>query len=81
MQTITLEIDNLEDAEMILLLAKRMKFRVIEGTKPTNGKGKNLKKAFSHLDAIAKLGTLQQAIPDPVKWQRMNRKDRNLPRK
>jgi hypothetical protein len=76
MQTITLEIDNSEDAEMILLLAKRMKWKIqMDSSKKETS---NSAKALAILKEIADRGNMIKIIPDPVAWQREIRKDRPL---
>ncbi|MDX1957819.1 MAG: hypothetical protein SFU98_04560 [Leptospiraceae bacterium] len=81
MKTITLEILNNEDEEMIIFLAKRLNLKVVSNElkmNKINGSVKNSNKALKHLDNLAKLGTMKDKIPDPVKWQRKIRKDRKL---
>jgi hypothetical protein len=82
METITLKITNAADKEVILLLAQRLKMQVLTET-PNVHKAKRVAKnsneALTHLENIAKLGTLKKKIPDPVKWQKSLRLDRKLP--
>ena len=77
MQTITLEISNSEDAEVILLLAKRLHCRIIQDTQKTK-KVPNSNEALKHLRKIAENGGLKHIIPDPVAWQKEIRKDKPL---
>ena len=79
MQTITINVKNAKDAEVIILLAKRLdcKFTTVK-SKDSNKKDKN-KELAKIFKSIAKRGTLAKAIPDPVKWQKEIRKDRPLP--
>lgn len=76
MQTITIEVQNKEDAEVILLLAKRLHCKVLP-IKETK-KVPNSNEALKHLENIANLGTLKKKIPDPVKWQKSLREDVKL---
>jgi hypothetical protein len=78
MQTITIEVKNPKDAEMIILLAKRLdcKFTTIKSKE--NTKVANRKKLAKIFKSIAERGTLAKAIPDPVKWQKEICKDRKL---
>ena len=78
MQTITLEVQSAADAEVILLLAKRLHCRILPETL-SQKKVPNSHEALKHLRKIAKRGTLAKAIPDPLKWQKEIRKDRPLP--
>jgi hypothetical protein len=79
MQTITIEVKNPKDAEMIILLAKRFdcKFTTIKSKE--NTKVANRKELAKIFKSIAERGTLAKAIPDPVKWQKEIRKDKVLP--
>jgi len=79
MQTITLELKNKEDAEIILSIAKRLEGKVLKSENEIKTPKPKLKFAFSHLDRIAKKGNLKKTIPDPVAWQKEIRKDRKLP--
>ncbi len=79
METITLKITNAADKEVILLLAQRLKMQVLTEVPKVKRVAKNSNEALTHLENIAKLGTLKKKIPDPVKWQRELRKDRKLP--
>lgn len=81
METLILEIPNPRDKEVLLLLAGRLNCKVILPDKnlPKGTGKKKSTKAFAHLDKIAKMGTIQKSIPDPVKWQKEIRKDRKLP--
>ncbi len=78
MQTITLEIPNSEDAEIILLMAKRLHCRILTKVDSSKKKIPNSVEALKHLRKIAERGTLAKAIPDPVAWQKEIRKDRPL---
>jgi hypothetical protein len=82
METLILEIPNPEDKEVFLLLASRLHCKVIDPKKKTSKtlSKKNPVKAFQYLEQLAKLGTLNDKIPDPVKWQKSIRKDRKLDR-
>ncbi|MBK8396741.1 MAG: hypothetical protein IPL26_16100 [Leptospiraceae bacterium] len=82
METITLKVSNPADKEVILLLAQRLKMKVITETsniQKVKRVAKNSNEALTHLENIAKLGTLKKKIPDPVKWQKSLREDRKLP--
>ncbi|MCB1178051.1 MAG: hypothetical protein KDK36_10770 [Leptospiraceae bacterium] len=76
MTTITIEVKNPEDVEILTALATRLDCKI---TKVKNneekGNREELKKLFK---SIAKRGTLAKAIPDPVKWQKEIRKDKKL---
>ncbi|MCB1179519.1 MAG: hypothetical protein KDK36_18210 [Leptospiraceae bacterium] len=76
MTTITLEISDPEDAEMILNLAKRLNLKIVE--KSEVELLERSKKALEILKQIAERGNLANAIPDPVKWQKEIRKDKPL---
>jgi hypothetical protein len=76
METITLEVNNKEDLEMILLLAKRLRCRVIRKTLESPN---NSEVALEHLRRISENGGLRDVIPDPVAWQKEIRTDRILP--
>jgi hypothetical protein len=77
MQTITLEILNPEDAEVILLLAKRLRCKILETIQEPK-KTANSHKALMHLRNIAKNGGFKNTIPNPLEWQKEIRKDRPL---
>jgi hypothetical protein len=78
MQTITIEVQNPEDAEVILLMAKRLHCRILP-TADSPKKIPNSIEALKHLRKIAESGGLKHIIPDPVAWQKEIRKDRPLP--
>ncbi|MCB1176016.1 MAG: hypothetical protein KDK36_00425 [Leptospiraceae bacterium] len=80
MTTITLEIPNSEDAEVILLLAKRLNCKIVKDAYENRQKA-NSKKAISHLKNLAAKGGLKEIISDPVAWQKEIRKDRKLPKR
>ncbi|HMV81082.1 MAG TPA: hypothetical protein PL048_05210 [Leptospiraceae bacterium] len=77
MQTITIEIENPKDAEMILHLAERLNLRVLESGN-TLGQMPNSRNALVHLRRLAEMGGLKNIIPDPVEWQKEIRRDRPL---
>lgn len=81
LQTITLEIKNIEDVEILLNLVKKLDAKIISSSNKTTipKKKATLKAAFLHLDKIAKKGNLKELIPDPLSWQKQLRKDRKLP--
>lgn len=82
METITLEVLNPADKEVILILARRLNMKVlteISNVQKEKRAVKNSNVALMHLENIAKLGTLKKKIPNPVKWQRAVRQDRKLP--
>lgn len=82
METITLEVLNPADKEVILILARRLNMKVLTETSNVRKEkraAKNSNVALMHLENIAKLGTLKKKIPNPVKWQRALRQDRKLP--
>lgn len=75
MQTITIEVENSEDAKMILLLAKRLDCKYTTTQKSKKNAKEELSKLFK---SIAKRGSLSKTIPNPVQWQKEIRKDRGL---
>lgn len=77
MQTITLEIQDPEVAEMILGLARKLNIKIVKGLNEKNLE--RSKEALKIMRSIARRGTLAKAIPDPVAWQKEIRKDRPLP--
>ena len=79
MKTITIEVEDPKDAEVFLFLAKRLECRVI--TVSTDKlSNRNRQAELNRLfQSIAKRGTLLEAIPDPVQWQKEVRTDRLLP--
>lgn len=79
MQTITIEVQNPEDAEVILLMAKRLHCRILTQVESPKKKVPNSFEALKHLRKIAENGGLKHIIPDPVAWQKEIRKDRPLP--
>ncbi len=78
MQTITLEINDPEVADMIERLAKKLNLKIIKNSRE-NENLKRSKEALKIMKRIARRGTLVKAIPDPVAWQKEIRKDRPLP--
>ena len=74
---ITFETENKTDADLLLLLAKRLKAKVVSEEPPELPKRKN-KDAVYYLEKLAESGGVS-GIEDPVKWQREQRKDRKLP--
>ena len=76
MQTITLEIQDPEIAEMIVGLARKLNVKIVKGLDEKNLE--KSKEALKIMRRIAQRGTLAKAIPDPVAWQREIRKDKLL---
>lgn len=79
MQIIKIEVQNPEDAELILLIAKRLHCRILPEIDSPKNKIPNSVEALKHLRKIAENGGLKHIIPDPVAWQKEIRKDRPLP--
>ncbi|MCB1144739.1 MAG: hypothetical protein KDK54_20990 [Leptospiraceae bacterium] len=79
MQTITIEVKNPEDAEIIISLAKRLDCKVLSDNKIDKKKKMKKEELQKIFKSIAERGTLAKAIPDPVAWQKEIRKDRPLP--
>lgn len=71
MKQITIEVKKEQDLELLLLLVKKLGYKVV---KP------NVKVAQERLRclAIIEKGSEVEAIQDPVQWQREQRKDRDL---
>ncbi|MBK8397703.1 MAG: hypothetical protein IPL26_21020 [Leptospiraceae bacterium] len=78
MQTITIEVQNPEDAEIILLMAKRLHCRILPEIDSPKNKIPNSVEALKHLRKIAENGGLKHIIPNPVAWKKEIRKDRLL---
>jgi len=76
MRTITLEISNSEDAEMIIALAKRLNLRILKNS--DDELLERSQKALMIMRQIAERGTISELIPDPVAWQKEIRKDKPL---
>ncbi|MDX1957835.1 MAG: hypothetical protein SFU98_04640 [Leptospiraceae bacterium] len=76
MQTITIEVKNPDDMEVFLSLARRLDCKVdIFDKVDWETRAEKIKSLFK---SIAERGTLAEAIPDPVEWQREIRKDKPL---
>jgi hypothetical protein len=78
MQIITLEIQDPEVADMIIGLAKKLNLGIktnSQNPKPLT----NSEKIISIMKRISERGTITQAIPDPLAWQKEIRQDRALP--
>lgn len=75
MKTVTLNVKNTNDYQLILLLAKRLGMELSEKHE------KILKKPGAEMaNALTKLASLGgiNSIQDPVSWQKRIRKDRKL---
>ncbi len=77
MTTLTLEIANSEDLEIILQMAKRLNCKVVDKKVQKNKKTKTAEilKLFKE---ISETGEVKKLIPNPKKWQKQIRKDRKL---
>jgi hypothetical protein len=74
MQYVTLEIEQGNDLQLLLLLAERIGLKIISSKRAPIG----MKDREKHLRIIAKGGDTSY-IPNPVEWQREVREDRKLP--
>jgi hypothetical protein len=74
MQRITIEIEQNSDFQLLLLLAQRIGLKIILPLVPKS----DIKEREKHLQIIAKGGDMSY-IENPMEWQRVQRKDRNLP--
>ncbi len=72
MNTVTLQVDDNKDYELLLQLLSRLKVKVVTSTK--NSSLLERQKLLS----IIKKGGSGKSISDPVKWQKELRKDRPL---
>lgn len=75
MRTITLNIKNTNDYQLLLQLVKRLGIKLLEkGEDVPEESGVKMAKA---LEKLLSMGGFK-SIPDPAAWQRRTRKDRNL---
>jgi len=75
MKTLTLYSDNEEKLRLIQQIAEKMGIQS-ESKEKTSYSGEKMAKA---LEGLAENVDVSQIIPDPLAWQREQRKDRKLP--
>ncbi len=78
MNTLTLNVNNGSDYQLLLQLAKRLGINLPETKEDEVTAGKPELEMSKVLSALAARGGIK-SIPDPVQWQRITRKDRKLP--
>ena len=72
MEKIILEVKSTDDAKIILDMARRLDVKVIREEYNTDKRAEILRK-------IAKNGKIDKLISDPVRWQKEQRADREMP--
>lgn len=75
MKTLTLHSNNEENLRLIRELAEKLGMQSEEPSK----KAYQGEKMAQALEALAQNVDISQTIPDPVAWQKEQRKDRKLP--
>ena len=80
MATLTFQLNNKSDIQLVITLIERLGGAIDFADKIENFEEEvDNTELFGVLDKIAEKGELSKSIKDPVEWQREIRKDRILP--